>query len=53
VRVRYLNAQGAELMSADGAFAAVTHVSGGIVYVPRAPAGTLTLDIEGFGQLDL
>jgi hypothetical protein len=53
VRVRYLNAQGAELMSADGAFAAVTHVSGGIVYVPRAPAGTLTIDIEGFGQLDL
>ena len=53
VRVRYLDAQGDVLLEADGTFAAVTHVTGGIVYVPRAPHGTARVSIEGFGELAL
>jgi hypothetical protein len=53
VRVRYLDASGGELGSADGSFMAVTHVSGGIVYVPTPPAGTASVSLEGFGELAL
>lgn len=53
VSVKILDDQGHVLETVSGTFVAVSHVSGGILYVPRPSAGAASLDVEGFGSLAL
>jgi len=54
VRVDYFDAAGAQLgASATGTFVAVSHLTGGIVYIPAPPAGAAHARLAGFGDIAL
>ncbi len=53
VAVRAYDASGSEVLHAQGSFAALTHITGGIVYMPQLPTAAVRVEIEGYGSLDL
>ncbi len=53
VVVNFIDGQGGLLQSDAGTFVAVSHITGGILYVSRPPAGTARIDVEGFGSVAL
>ncbi len=53
VAVRAYDASGGEVLHAEGSFAALTHITGGIVYIPRLPREAVRVEVEGYGSLEL
>lgn len=49
----YLDAAGQTVAQVTGQYMAVTHVAGGIIYLPTPPAAATSAVIEGFGEVDL